>query len=886
MEQSLRPNPDELLAALKQESDAHGQLHLFLGMSAGVGKTYAMLEAAHARFKEGLDVVIGVVETHGRKETMALLAGLPLLPRKEIEYRGTTLTEMDLDAILERQPQLVLVDELAHSNVATSRHPKRWQDVFEILEAGIDVYTTLNVQHIESRKEMVEGISGIRIGETVPDSILERANQIELVDITPNDLLKRLKEGKVYLGDKAERAALNFFKEDRLAALREIALRVTAEKVDNALRRSGSWKTSQKLMVALSYSPHSKRLIRSTRALAFAMEAPWFAVNVDTGAKLNPKEIESLNQNLDLSRELGAEVLTVSDPDWVSALKRVAQEKRVTQIIMGRPRRLWLRDIFQGGNLLDRLLAELRDVDIHVLHQDKLLGGKARRISRIRLGSNPLDYWNALWLIAATAVLGALLVPFVGYRSVGFVFLLAVSSISLFFSLGPIMFSAILSALIWDFLFIPPAFTLVIHQPDDAMMCLAYVLVAFITGTLTHRTREREKLLVLREKRTETIYEIMRRIVEAQDRQGCIDSVSNRLGDILNGKCHVALKSSDGNLENFPMPHGWRLNENKERAVADWVFQNAKPAGLGTSTLPKAAAKYLPLKGPSEVVGVLAFQSEKNVELLPDEENLLSTVVAQLGVYLERELFKERSLLTQKLEQSERLHEAILNSVSHELRTPITTIMGSATALENAQVLNDPVARTQMTRELIESAERLNQVVGNLLDMSRISAGSIALKKDWHDMADLVQICLGRLKKSLALYPVTLDIQENLPLLKMDAQLFEQVLMNLLGNVANHTPAGTPIEIKIFSHSKNLTLEISDQGPGISEPALARIFDKFYRAPGSTPGGTGLGLAIVKSIVSLHDGKISAHNITPHGCQFVIQMPVEKQPELPVEIKI
>ncbi len=460
-----RPDPDALLAAIKRsEASQHGgRLWIFFGMAAGVGKTYAMLKAAQERLKDGVDVVVGVVETHGRSETDALLAGLPVIARKALEYRGVTLQEMDLDAILARKPSLVLVDELAHTNAPGVRHPKRWHDVAEILDSGIDVYTTVNVQHIESRKESVETITGIAIRESVPDSILERAEQIILIDITPAELLKRLEEGKIYLGERAETALQNFFKEDRLTALREMALRLTAEKVDNELQSltagKGSdraWKPSERLMVAVSHSPYSAELIRATRRLAFGLDAPWIGVNVDTGQPLSEEDRATLARNLALVRELGGEVITTAEADTGAALKRIAHQRSVTQLIIGRPTRRWLRDTVHGGTLLDQLARESGTFDVHVLRTDWGPGAKAPKRWPFGVEAGIPKYALAAIAVAAIALISWLVAPVLGYRAVGFLFLLTVLSISMFLSLGPVLFAAVVSALIWDFFFIPP----------------------------------------------------------------------------------------------------------------------------------------------------------------------------------------------------------------------------------------------------------------------------------------------------------------------------------------------------------------------------------------------------------------------------------------------
>jgi two-component system sensor histidine kinase KdpD len=647
-----KPDPDAILAAIrKQESMGRGgQLRIFFGMSAGVGKTYAMLKAAHSRQEEGVDIVIGIVETHGRKETDALVEGLPTIPKKRIEYRGSIFEEMDLDAILVRKPAIVLVDELAHTNVPGSRHPKRWQDVLEILDAGIDVYATLNVQHLESRKESIEGITGIAVRETVPDTVLDRASRIELVDLTPEDLLQRLKEGKVYLGENAQLALEHFFKIDRLTALREIALRFTAEKVDSELQwrtsteqESSHWKATERFMVAVSHSPTSEGLIRATRRLAFGLGVPWIGVNVDTGEILSTEDRTTLSRNLSLVRELGGEVVTTADTDIASALVRIATQKKVTQIVFGRPTRRWLVEVFGRGTLLDQLVSESGAYDVLVLRPEG--SGAAGRIRKRRLSfeSGLSSYWYVLWVLTALTVVNRLLLPFLGYRAVGFIFLLGVLIISLFTSFGPILFAAILCAIVWNFFFIPPVGTFTIREPADVLMFVVFLVVAITTGALTHKVRKREKMLRFREKHTETLYDIVEALVASSDLQGNIDSVTKKLSTVFDGDFVVLTRNVAGQLESKPSPSGPLKLTEKEFAVAKYSFDSRKLAGWSTDTLPSSEFLYVPLIGSAETVGVLAYRPKTRTKLLQEEENLLMAISRQLAIAMEREILRKRA---------------------------------------------------------------------------------------------------------------------------------------------------------------------------------------------------------------------------------------------------
>lgn len=886
-----RPDPDRLLQAINRQERSHvaGSLRIFFGMSAGVGKTFAMLEAAQQRLAEGVDVVAGVVETHGRVETEALLANLPLVPRKELTYRGVLLREMDLDAILARKPQLVLVDELAHTNVPGSRHTKRWQDVFELLDAGIDVYSTLNVQHLESRKAYVEQITGITVRETVPDTLLQRAEQIVLVDITPAELLQRLKEGKVYLGDKAETAAQNFFKADRLTALREIALRITAEAVDQELQGltashgiSGPWKATERLMVAVSHSPHSEDLVRSTRRLAFSLGASWLAVNVDTGTVLDTSDARQLEQNLSLVRELGGEVVNVTDVDISEALAQVARQRGVTQLVIGHPGPRRIRDLFVGGTLLDRLSRQATTFDVHVLKPVRPEGSAKRAWPSVQLQSPFVHYWFMLWAVLAVALVSAALMPYVGYRAVGFVFLLGVLLISLFVSIGPTLFAALLAAVIWDYFFIPPKGTFHITEPADIAMCAALLVAGAVTGTLTSRIRRRERMIRARERRTTALYQIASDLAAALDRPAMASAVANNLTALLKAEVGVAFKGTDDRLIcQGPGVHSLWMTAEKEWTVATWAYEHSKPAGWSTDTLASVGGLYIPLIGPTETVGVLALKRGESRSLPPDELNLVMAVARQLAVAAERELLQERAQRIQQLAESERLYQTILNSVSHELRTPLTAIIGNASALGNEQIAADTSRRRQLSSEIITNADRLNRVVSNLLDMSRLSSGKMVLKRDWHDLSDLVSVTVDSQRSALADHVLSVRLADALPLVRVDFQLIQQALANVLVNAAMYTPRDSAIEVRAHVAGRMIELTVTDHGPGLPSDAIPHLFEMFYRIPGSKPGGAGIGLAIAKGIIEIHGGAIDAENLSNGGARFTIKLPIDVQPQVP-----
>jgi len=887
MTDSYRPNPDELLKAInKQETKSQGgKLRIFFGMSAGVGKTYAMLQAAQQRIQEGVDIAIGVAETHGRQETEALLKGIPQIPKQKIDYKGTVLEELDLDAVLKRKPKIVVVDELAHTNVPGARHPKRYQDVLEILRAGIDVYTAMNVQHLESRKESVESFTGITIQETVPDSVMDRANQIELIDIAPHELLKRLKEGKVYLGDRAQVAAQNFFKEGTLTALREVALRFTAERVDQQLRdmvdskqlESGV-KASERLMVAVSHSPYSQSLIRATRRLAYNLEAAWVAVNIDTGLPLNNEDQAQLAKNLTLARELGAEVVSTTDTSVPAALKRIAKQKGVTQIVVGRPVRRWVRDYLEGGSLLDRLVRESGDVDVHVIRYEAPNRKTPSILSQIKPHSSFSQYWTVSWWVAGAILLGELINPWVGYRAVGFLFLAVVLAVSLFVGIGPIIFTAILSAIAWNYFFIPPLYTFVITSPEDFMMCVAYLIVAATMGVFAARIRRHESILREREERANFLYEITREIAASHHRSEFLENILGRMNLLFNGECNVFLRDQFGKLNSKgESRYHFEMGE-KEMAVAQWAFDNQKRAGWSTDTLPLAKTLYIPLRGPREVLGVFAFRPKSTRRLSTEQENILYSSVRQISLAIEQEILEDRSKEAEKLRESERLHQTLLNSISHELRTPLTAIMGSASALADEKNASNPEKRFALIQNLTESGDRLNRVVANLLDMTRLSSGVMTLHKDWYSARELVVTSLSKTKHYVGNHIVKVNIQDDLPPINVDFTLMEHVVFNLVLNAVTYSPENTEVIVSAFIEDDDFFITVEDQGPGIPQDQQNRIFDKFHRLPGTAAGGLGLGLSICRSIVELHHGAITAENRPEGGAKFMIILPLEKSP--------
>ena len=746
------------------------------------------------------------------------------------------------------------------------------------------------MQHIESRKAQVEAIGGITVRETVPDAILERAAAIELVDITPAELLKRLSEGKVYLGDKAEAAAANFFHEDRLTALRELALRLTAEKVDSDLHDmlatggTEGWKPAERLMVAVSHSPYSEGLVRATRRLAFGLNAPWLAVYVDTGAVLSPGDRATLAKNLQLVQELGGELVSTADASIPGALERVARQRDVTQLVVGRPTRRW-RDFFSGGTILDQLARQGAGYDILVRRPDP--GVKAvqgRRVGGISAHLSLRPYLLACGTVAVIALLNWFLLPVIGYKAAGFLFLLSVMAVSLFVTTGAVAVTAILSAAVWDYFFIPPYGSVYISRAEDLMMVCSYFVAALVTGMLTHRIQTRQRLIRQREDRTEILYDFAKSLVAQSGVKEVMTALTLRLQPLLQGELDlICAVSKAGLASESVLGRAW-LRDDKERAVALWAHEHGRSVGWTTDTLPSSSARYLQIRsGSGTALGVLAFRPDAGRRLTQDEENLLLAVAYQLALSLERERLRAETQETDRLRESERLLQAVMDSVSHELRTPLTAISGTASALSADEVVSDPVRRRQLTEELLVMTERLNRVVGNLLDMSRLSSGVMTLQKDWHDPLDLVSTALEITHRETADRDVRTQSDSRLPLVRVDFQLLTQAVANIICNAATYTSAGSVIDITCRAAGDAVTISVSDQGPGIDPDALPMIFDKFYRGSDAKAGGVGLGLAITKAIVEAHGGSVTAANRTTGGARFTISLPVETQPEIPPE---
>jgi len=883
MSDVARPNPDALLASIQREDSRskRGRLKIFLGMAPGVGKTYAMLKDAHQRDGEGVDVVVGYVETHNRPETQALLEGLVIAPRRAATYRGVTLEEMDLDGIIFLRPQLVLVDELAHTNVEGSRHPKRYQDVIELLDLGMDISTTLNVQHLESRADTVRQITGAPIHETVPDSVLDLADEIQLIDLSPAQLRERLAEGKVYLGDRAEAAARNFFQEDNLTALREIALRLTAERVDQQLRqiRQGRanpqvWRSGERLLVAVGPSPFALQLVRWTRRMAYAQNAPWLAVSVVPHRPLSSERQRQLDQNLSSARELGAEVVLTHDENVADALIRVARQNNVTQIVTGKPMTSRHLEWLQGGSLVDQLIARSGDIHIYIVPAERSTSKPGGPSWRLASRSSLSEYALAVASVMAVTAPSWFIVNFTGYWSIALFYLLGVILLGLFLGRGPVLLAAALSALTWDYLFIPPTFTFYIGKFEDALMFGIFFVVALVTGQLTSRIRVQERDERRREQRAQALYRLTRSIASAGTTQELLGNAAQQIREMLGADVAFVLAESQFGLAPQAHPASTFALDEKELGVATWAYRNRHHAGRFTDTLPSAQAFHLPLVTTDQVVGVMAVRAPKNETLTFDQRDLLESFARQLAVVLEKEKLRNESASAQVLAQSDQLHRTLLNSISHELRTPLAVIQAATEEMTAGATTEKQKA---LILEMHEALDRLKRLVKNLLDSARLESAQFAPKREWGEVRDLVQEAISLAKPALQEERLRCHLPDQLPLLRADFGLLSQAVANLLHNAAVHTPEGTPIHLTVETAGPTLILRVADEGPGLPPALLPHLFEKFRRASDARPGGTGLGLSIARGFVEAHGGTLEAYNQpTGHGAIFVLRLPLEK----------
>lgn len=867
-----RPNPDELLEALQKEERkvTFGQLKVFLGLAAGVGKTYAMLEEAQSLRVKGVRVVVGIVDTHGREETKALLKQLKIVPLKKVIYKDKEFFELDVEAILALNPEVVLVDELAHTNIPGSKHTKRWQDVLEILESGINVYTTLNVQHIESLNDVIRGVTEISVKETVPDHVIDRAASIRVVDLTPDELLTRLKEGRVYLDEQSKAASLNFFQKNKLTALRELALRFAADKIDHDLRlmtlKEDSLlerKPREKFLTAISSNPHSQKLIRMTKRQSVSLDAPWVTLYVDDGRDLSEKEQDQLARNFSLARDLGAEVISTKDPRIANGIKRVVKERGITQIVVGRPLKNVFLQFIRGASLFDQLTNECEEADIHLIREEK----KPPVLESKFLFSHK---WNDYPLILGISFLIALLnwfiLPYIDYRLVGSVFLIATFVFTLFFKKGPIFISSLFFALIWIYFFIPPNHSFAIHSEGDLALVLLYLISAVAISLLVSREKEHRKLLEKSEESTRSLYEMVNQIAVADSIEDILKFIQERFNRILDGTTEFWIRSLDKeiNLEKLPL-----VSNSKEQNAALWSFKNGKEAGFSTDTLPLSENLYIPLKGYRETMGLLIFRPHKKQPLSTEEKNFIHTVCRQLSYYIERSFEREKNYQYQNILQVQKIQKMILDRFSYAFQWPVETIQTALKSLKEHLTKDDKKHLFHELYQMETSLEVFTKNLNNIGTIKELTEGMTPIKKMLEPVEEIINACFSHSYN----HPILISIQENLPPILCDSYLIQILLNNLLINALEYSPIGTTIEVDAKKENEYLCISISDEGEGIPEEHLTTIFDKFYRLPDEPLPRIGLGLAISKTIAELHEGYLKAENRPSGGARFSLYLP-------------
>lgn len=883
-----RPSPEAMLKLARAEEAAalksRGRLKVFLGYAAGVGKTYAMLEAGRQRKRDGLDVVAGYVESHGRSETDALLEGLEIVPRKEIAYQGVMLPEMDLDAILARKPKIALVDELAHSNAPGSRHEKRWHDVEELLDAGINVYTTVNIQHFESLNDVVARITGVVVRETLPDRLLDMAFEIRLVDIPPEDLLQRLNEGKIYIPDQAKKAIEKFFKPGNLMALREMSLRRTASRVDDQMRAymetqtiAGPWPAAERVMVCVSGSPYSEMLIRSTCRLAEDLKAEWFTVYIETpGTSKHVRDNrERVWRDLRLAESLGAQVASITAASVPDATVDYAIKHNVTKIVVGKPSRVrWQKLLRQ--HIVDQIISRCGTIDVVVISYSREEVSKRTQVAKSRRPFEFKGYAAGLILVAAVTALSTLLAPILDPTNIVMIYLLAVVLAAVRLGRQQAILTALAGVLSFDFFFVPPRYSFAVSDTQYVITFIALFTVGVVISTLVTRARERAEVMRVRELQTATLYYLSRDLAATVDIGDLMKVVVRHVEEALNAR--VALFLPEGERLDLVLASEGMSPDMKEQAVADWAFRNRHPAGRGTDTLVSAELICIPLQTMASVLGVIGVRMEKDPDYRsPENRRLLDAFATQAAIAMERVQLSRQAEQTQILQARENLERALLNSISHDLRTPLASVTGVLSGLLEEGTHLDERARRELLITAFGEAERLNRFVGNLLDMSRIEAGAVRLNLEPCDVQDLVGCALAALEPRIGSKDITFRMLPVMPLVPMDLVLMTQVLVNLIENAVKYSPVGSLVEIAARTDTPWLVLEVSDRGPGVPEQDQARIFDKFYRIPvPEGAGGTGLGLSICKGIVEAHDGSIRAENRDGGGLKIEIRLPLAR----------
>ena len=900
IDRERRPDPDQLLAhVVREESRAkRGRLHLFFGASAGVGKTYSMLESARAAKARGADVVVGYVEPHGRIETERLVEGLERLPTLPVDYRGVVRQEFDLDAALRRRAGITLVDELAHSNpmdgVPAPRHPKRWQDIEEMLEAGLDVWSTVNVQHIESLNDVVAGITGVRQQETVPDKVFDEAAEVELIDLPPDDLLERLKAGKVYLPEQARTALDRFFRKPNLIALRELALRRTADRVDASAREyargdaaSRPLLARDRFLVAVAPDDQAEGLVRVGKRFADALDAQWTVVSVETPAMLRLGESarDRRIEILRLAESLGAETVTLDGPTAADAIIEYARLRNATRIVVGESKRrglsAWLSPP-TGAALMRRAVG----VDLSIISARDDAALQRGRVRRNGDGEQlpvaaPIRWNRYGWAAALTAVctlFAAIMDPFFSVTNLVMVYLLGAAIAGLRLGRGPAALTAALNIACFNFFFIPPRLTFAVSDAQYVVTFVVMLIVALTIATLAANVRQQTRVAGARERRTAMLYGMSRELAAARSRESMQWIAMRHVADTFGSQVAVLFPDAGGRV-GAPTPSddplAYRL---ADVSIAQWVFDHSRAAGLGTDALPGAPAIYLPLAGSRRTLGVLAvLPSNQRRVLLPEQRHLLETFAGQVALAIERAQLAESAQAASISAETEALRNTLLASISHDLRTPLAVITGASTALADPSLTMDDATRARLAASIAEKSTDMAQLISNVLDLMRFETGRVTLRRNWETLDDLVGLALSRTAGALRDHPVTLRLPDDLPPVNVDAALLVQLLANLFENVARHTPPGTSVTITAVADPQVVRVLVEDDGPGLPAGSPERVFMKFQRGrdEGDVPG-VGLGLAICRAIAVLHGGQIAAENRDAGGARFELTLPLQE----------
>jgi two-component system sensor histidine kinase KdpD len=890
-DQDQRPSPEALLEVARREERRSGKLRIFVGAAPGVGKTYEMLQTARARKNDGYDIVVGVVETHGRRETEALLEGLEVIPRRRVEYRGQTLDEMDIDAIIARRPQIVLVDELAHSNAPGSRHPKRYLDVEELLSLGIDVYTTVNIQHIESLNDVVAQITRVRVRETVPDAIFDRADAVELVDLTPDDLIERLKDGKVYVPRQAERALQHFFSPTNLTALRELALRRTAERVDEQLLTQmqaqaiqGPWAAGERLLVCVNEDTRAAGLVRYAKRVADRLHGPWTAIYIETGRslQLSEEQRDRTADTLRLAQALGGEPVTIPGGDRCIAdhLIAYARANNVTHIVIGKTTRTrWFEILY--GSVVHDLIRRAGNISVHVIAGDEVSEEAVPRTPvRTAEGAAPFDprpYGVALLAVAVALGATHLVYPWFGIENVDLFFLTAIVAVAVRYGLGPSLLASVAASLCYNFFFLPPLYTFTIADANNIAAFLFFIAMATLVSNVAARVRTQALSATARARTTESLYAFSRKLAGVGILDDVLWATAYQIALMLKVRVVLLLPEHGSIAVKAGYPPEDMLAEG-DIAAAKWAWDNDCAAGRGSETLPGAKWLFLPMRTSRGAIGVIGIDSDKSRPLLtPDERRLLDALIDQSALAIERVNLVEDMDRVRRTVETERLRSALLTSISHDLKTPLAAVLGAAGTLRDLSSHLTTEQKTELVATVIDEAERLNRFIANLLDMTRLESGAVMPNLGRHDPGEIVGSALRRAARILAQHEVKMDIAADLPMLDLDAVLFEQVLFNLLDNAAKYAPAGTTICIRSWRDKDAVHVQVLDEGDGIPATELEQVFDKFYRVKkeDQVRAGTGLGLAISRGFVEALNGTITAANRSDRsGAVFTVTLPI------------